>query len=191
MIDVTSVIGYGEMSVEDIITTAGVSRRTFYDLFDNKHQVFLACFDRVAGGLRERIQQAYDAGTNPFERVVGCIEALTSYISEDPARAELGIVEVMAAGQDGITRRNETIAYLAGLVREGTSELPGASSVPEVTSETIVGGLYEVLYSRVVRGETDELPQLVPDLVQAVVLPYLGLEGAQAVRARVLRDRTS
>ena len=82
-------------------------------------------------------------------------------------------------------------AYLAGLVREGTSELPGASSVPEVTSETIVGGLYEVLYSRVVRGETDELPQLVPDLVQAVVLPYLGLEGAQAVRARVLRDRAS
>ncbi|WP_320672581.1 TetR/AcrR family transcriptional regulator [Patulibacter defluvii] len=185
VIDVTSVAGYGQMSVEDIISTAGVSRRTFYDYFPNKQAVFLACVDQVAHELREAVQEGYDAAEDPIARATACISALTRFLAEDPARAEMALVEILAAGQEAIAKRNETMDFLADLVVRGTTDLPGAEHVNPLTAQTIVGGISEVLYTRVVRGETDELEQLVPDLVHAITLPYLGFEAAEATRKTV------
>ena len=55
-----------------------------------------------------------------------------------------------------------------------------------MTAETIVGGIYEVVYTRVLRGEIRDLPALVPDLTYAALLPYLGPEVAAAERRRLL-----
>lgn len=185
VIDVTSVAGYGEMSVEDIISTAGVSRRTFYDYFPNKQTVFLACVDQVAQELRQTVKDAFDTGEDPIGRATACIGALTHFLAEDPARAEMALVEILAAGQEAIAKRNETMEFLADLVVRGTADLPGAEHVNPLTAQTIVGGIAEVLYTRVVRGETDELEELVPDLVHAITLPYLGFEAAEATRQSV------
>jgi hypothetical protein len=49
-----------------------------------------------------------------------------------------------------------------------------------------VGGIYEVVYGRVLRGEIKELPELLPDLTYSALLPYLGPEAAAAERLRLL-----
>ena len=43
--DVASVAGYSDMTVEGVIVTAGVSRRTFYEHFKSKDEAFLAAFE--------------------------------------------------------------------------------------------------------------------------------------------------
>ena len=49
---VVSMEGYSAMSVEDIVVTAGVSRRTFYDHFKGgKEEAFLAAYDAIAEKL--------------------------------------------------------------------------------------------------------------------------------------------
>lgn len=190
MIDISSIAGYGPMSVEDIISTAGISRRTFYDYFPNKETVFLECFDRVTAELRETVQVAYDSTTDPTERAVACATALVEFVAEDPARAEMGLVEVLAAGPEAIARRNQTMAFLADLLRQGIEELPGVTNIAPLTAETIIGGLYEILYTRVVRGETATLVALVPDLVHALALPYIGYDTASQMRDQIQQRKS-
>jgi hypothetical protein len=47
-----------------------------------------------------------------------------------------------------------------------------------LTAETLVGGIYEVVYARVLQGHGEQLPALLPDLLFSVLLPYVGREAA-------------
>ena len=62
-IDATSASGYVQMNVEDIVRGAGVSRRTFYELFANKHDAFLAAFDAAADALLAAVRSATERET--------------------------------------------------------------------------------------------------------------------------------
>jgi len=49
----------------------------------------------------------------------------------------------------------------------------------------LVGGIYETIYRRLVDGRDSELEGLLPDLVYAALLPYLGTDAAANARAGV------
>lgn len=61
--------------------------------------------------------------------------------------------------------------------------------MPPMTSETIAGGIHEVIYARVLRGELEELREAVPELVYALFLPYAGIDGAQAAHDAAVEFR--
>ena len=88
------------------------------------------------------------------------------------------IVEVLAAGPEAIKRRNAAMRAFAALIEDDARELLGDSAPPSLTAETIVGGIYEVVYTRVLRGQLRDLPSLLPDLTYSALLPYLGPEAA-------------
>ncbi len=180
--------GYAAMTVESIISRAGVSRRTFYEHFKNKHEAYLAAYDEAAARLVRRVVTAVDAADGFVRRTEAGLHALLSFLATDPAVARMCIVEVMAAGPDAIDRRAESVRAFAALVdRHARDLLEG--QVPLLTAETIVGGIYEVVYTRVLRGETANLPELLPDLVYSALLPYLGQPAALAERRRMLDER--
>jgi AcrR family transcriptional regulator len=172
--DVSSLAGYAAMSVEDIVVTAGVSRRTFYDHFKDKEEAFLAAYDAVVGQLVERVQEAFAASETFPARVTGCLGAFLGFCASEPRFADMCIVEVLGAGPQALARRNEVMQLFAAMVRAAADMLPEGNRPPDLTSETIVGGIYEVVYSRVLQGRTAELPELVPDLAYSLMLPYLG-----------------
>ena len=59
--DVVSAASYADMTVEGIIVTAGISRRTFYEHFKNKDDAFLAAYDEAAGQLLTAVRAAYES----------------------------------------------------------------------------------------------------------------------------------
>src|SRR5262245_64691719 len=67
--DVTSAASYAEMTVEDIIVTAGVSRRTFYEHFKNKEDAFLAAYDEATGRLLAALRWAILSQDSFVDRV--------------------------------------------------------------------------------------------------------------------------
>ncbi len=178
--DVTSSASYAEMSVEDIIVTAGISRRTFYEHFKNKHSAFLAAYDEAASRLLEAVRAAYASRTTFGERLRAGIEAFLTLLAADPAFARMCIVEVMAAGSEAVERRNEAMKAFGALIEQNARELLGEASPSPLTAETVVGGIYDVIYNRIQQGLVRDLPQLTPDLVYTAVLPYLGPEGARS-----------
>jgi AcrR family transcriptional regulator len=186
--DVTSVAGYREMSVEDVIVTAGVSRRTFYEHFKNKDDAFLAAYDAVLAQLFASVQAAFEREERGTDRLRAGLAAFLDFIAREPAFARMCIVEALAAGSEAVSRRNAAMAAFARIIDENARELGTPLHPPELTVETIVGGIYEVIYTRVVRGEIRELPRLLPDLMYSVVLPYAGPDAALAEYQRLQQE---
>jgi AcrR family transcriptional regulator len=177
--DVTSLAGYSAMSVEDIIGTAGVSRRTFYDNFKSKDEAFLAALDVVGAELFERVRAAIAAHDDFAGGVRDGLAAFLQFLAGDLRRADLLIVEVLAAGPAAMQRRNQMMKTFAEMLRTGGDQVPNGRHPPELTAETVVGGIYEVVYSRVLEGQADELVALLPDLAYSVMQPYIGHEAAR------------
>jgi AcrR family transcriptional regulator len=182
--DVSSLAGYSAMSVEDIIVTAGVSRRTFYDHFADKQEAFLAAYDAVVVQLVQRVQEAFATNTTFAARIRDCLGAFLGFVASEPRFADMCIVEVLAAGPQAIERRNAVMSTFAQMVNAAAQADGNCQQPPEITAETIVGGIYEVVYSRVIQGQTAQLLTLLPDLGYSLMLPFIGHADAQREAAK-------
>ena len=174
MIKTVTEIGYNTLTVQNVLTRAGISRPTFYEQFEDKEDCFLAAFDASAARMQERIDVAL-AGAGPGwrEQLRSGIAELLRFIVEEPEEARTVIVEARASTPAGLLRRDELLDRYAGcvdaLIREDLDEPPSA-----IAAAGVVGGIESVLYARLQKGETDDLDSLLPSLMYFAVLTYAG-----------------
>jgi AcrR family transcriptional regulator len=180
---------YGDVTVRDIIEHAGVSRRTFYDLFHDKEACFIAAYDAVIARLLRAVSAAYSEGERPWaKRIATAVQAVIEQFVAEPERARLVIVEVLAAGRIALEHRDAALGRFATFFEPGQASLPGEMAGKETLTQAVIGGLYEALYTAIVEDQTDQLPALVPDLLYCVLVPYLG-HGAAIAASRTARTR--
>lgn len=187
--EVASTRGYGAMSVQDIVGVAGVSRRTFYEQFKNKHDAFLAAYDEASGRLLKSVRAAFEGETTMEGRASEGFKAFLELLAASPAFAKTCIVEVLAAGPEAVARRTRTLEEFTSFIEDSARELIGKDAPSPLIAETIVGGVYEAVYRRIARGETAELPRLLPELVESALLPYVGERRAAEQRERLAAER--
>jgi AcrR family transcriptional regulator len=184
-IQAASELGYARMHVEDIIKRAGVSRRTFYEQFANKHAAFLAAFDLAADMLMTAVRHAYERETTFERRVSAGFTAFLGALASAPDAARVCIVEALAAGPDAIERREAVTAAFAEAIESNAPDRPADDPLPPLTAETLVGGVYDIVFRRLCDGRAAELPALAADLTEITLLPYVGHERATAEAARL------
>lgn len=184
MIEVVSERGYPETRVVDVIGVAGVSRKTFYELFDSKEDCFLAAYDVLLDNLLEETTESFEssAGASWAERVCAALEALLEHLASHPEEARFAIVEVLAAGPKALARRDAALRQFTGFLEAGRSET--SVELPGITSLALAGGINELLYSEILHGAITSLPSRLPDLMFWITLPFLGPEGAAVERER-------
>lgn len=184
MIEVVSGRGYPETRVVDVIGVAGVSRKTFYELFESKEDCFLAAYDVLLGNLLGEATEAFESapGAPWAERTATALEELLVHLSQHPEEARFAIVEVLAAGPKALARRDAALRQFTGFLEAGRSET--SVELPGITSLAIAGGINEVLYSEILHGAVAQLPARLPDLMFWITLPFLGPEGAATQRER-------
>jgi AcrR family transcriptional regulator len=174
--------GYADVTVQDITEHAGVSRRTFYDLFSDKEQCFLAAYDAVIERLLAQVRAAYLSGDSPWpERIAAALSMLVKLYMAEPDFARLVTVEILCAGQAGMSHREAALRQFAVFFETGAANLP-ARIDRHVLVQAVIGGLYEILYSQILDGSTEELTELLPELVYCVLVPYLGHSAAMGAR---------
>lgn len=178
MIGAVTETGYSTLTVQNVLTRAGISRPTFYEQFEDKENCFLAAFDASAARMRERIEVAVaDAGPSWQDQLRSGLAELLRFIADEPEEARTVIVEARASSPAGLRRRDELLDHFAGcidaLVREDLDEPPSA-----IAAAGVVGGIESVLYARLQKGETEELDQLLPSLMYFAVLAYAGRDAA-------------
>ncbi|HET8566347.1 MAG TPA: TetR/AcrR family transcriptional regulator [Solirubrobacterales bacterium] len=192
MVEVVSGRGYPETRVVDVIGVAGVSRKTFYELFESKEDCFLAAYDVLLGNLLGEATEAFESAPRaPWaERTATALEELLVHLSHHPEEARFAIVEVLAAGPKALARRDAALRQFTGFLEAGRSET--SVELPGITSLAIAGGINEVLYSEILHGAVAQLPARLPDLMFWITLPFLGPEGAatQRERARMSMQRS-
>jgi AcrR family transcriptional regulator len=184
-IEATAASGYARMSVDDIVRGAGVSRRTFYELFANKQEAFLAAFDAAAGALLRTVQAASERETTFEGKVIAGFRAFLETLAGSPGPAQVCIVEALAAGPAAIERRTAVMAAFAQEIEDSAPMVPGSHALPALTAETIVGGVYATIFRRISAGRAQELPGLLPDLIESALLPYVGPRAAAAQAQRL------
>jgi AcrR family transcriptional regulator len=182
-------LGYANMSVEDIVKTAGVSRRTFYDHFANKEATFLAAYDALSERLLGELATAYAGADSFVEGIQDCLEMLLEFVAAEPAGAHLCVAEILAAGPEALERHDATMRSLATLLATAAAREATALATPPLTAETVVGGIHAVISARLLRDELDTLPDLLPGFTYVALLPYLGTERARAEHERLERRR--
>ena len=189
VVEVASGTGYGDLTVRDVIQRAGVSRRTFYEHFENKEEAFLAAYDLVVTRLASEVQASTTQGRSWSEKIGLGLATFLDRLAGDPALAHLCIVEVLAAGPPALAGRAAAIEAFRVFLEPGVREAPEGLPVPALAAQTAIGGAYEVVYSHVLHGRTAELPSLLPELLQIVLLPFVGAHAAAAEADAVRRSR--
>jgi hypothetical protein len=102
-------------------------------------------------------------------------------LAGEPALATIVLAEGLRAGRGIYDRYQAAVESFVPLLREGAPDPPGAAPVPPATDEAVVGGVAALLSRRVVAGETEELTKLIPDVLEFVLAPHLGTEGARRI----------
>jgi AcrR family transcriptional regulator len=187
MIEVVAEKGYPETRVVDVISLAGVSRKTFYELFDSKEDCFLSAYDVLLDNLLGDTSEGFESEPDaPWaERMAAGLSALLEHLAEHPDEARFAIVEVLAAGPKALARRDAALRQFTGFIDAGRAV--AKVELPAITSLSLAGGVNELLYSEILHGATSRLPSRLPDLMFWITLPFLGNEGASTERERARR----
>ncbi len=175
--------GYVETTVEMILQRAGLDRPAFDRHFRGKYDCFLSAWQEINESCMQEMLQAYNSHERWPDRLRAVACEVVESLRGDLSRATFS-VEVLAAGDAARARRDMTMRVIASLIDAGRNEMEDPESVPHTTAEALAGSAYGQVYSRVVQGRADELPALVPQLMSAAVMPYLGLEAALAELSR-------
>ena len=205
MVEESAKRGAANVTVAHIVARAGVSRRTFYELFEDREDCFLGAFDEGIARAMRHVLDGYGPQADWVERVRTAMTGLLAFLDAEPATGQLLVVGSLGAGAKALERRGEVLARMIALLDEGRSVAKAREDLPPLTAEGIAGGVLSVLHSRLLAlppaiGEEGarspklsegSLLDLVGPLMAMIVLPYLGLAAARKELARPIPEPTS
>jgi len=177
----TSEQGYREVTVADIVKRAGIARNTFYENFRSKEDCFLAAQEFAMSTALERVVDAAGELDEWPRRVCAGLAAFLDYVVEEPALARTCMVEALAAGPAAVRYYEESQQAFVSLFKLGRDVSPHGAGLPETIEEAIIGGVFWIVYQRLAVAETQAIEDLLPELVEFALTPYMGAEEARAV----------
>jgi AcrR family transcriptional regulator len=166
--------GYNALTISQIAKSAQVSKRAFYEHFESKEECFLAAFEIVVAHLRDLIEAAIEPIPDWPHRVVAGLRALLDFLAEDPQLARLFLVDSVTAGPAVAERFREKIEVFVPLLAPGRAERDNPRPLPDSTEESLIGALVSMLSRSLAFGDPAILPELLPDFIEFVLMPYLG-----------------
>jgi AcrR family transcriptional regulator len=170
--------GYAATTVADLTREAQVSRATFYELFSDKEDCFLAAYDRAVDALVRRVMTGFESARRWPDRVRAGLEALLAALAEEPELARLALVGIGAAGPAAQRRYRTAAQRLTPLFDEGRDFAPAGRSLPANTSRMAIGAVAGLIADELVADGAERLPGLLSDLLFATLVPYIGPEAA-------------
>jgi AcrR family transcriptional regulator len=164
--------GYSALRMPSIARRAGVSNQTFYEHFQNKHEAFLACYDRSSRRVLAALLQSFQAAPDWPHAVRASLATLLAHIAAEPEFARLGLFEILAAGADARRRADDRAAALTAMLTPGAPlDTPAP---PRLLGALVAAGIWGVIQHHIVHGRTSRLPELTPQLTYMALAPFVG-----------------
>jgi AcrR family transcriptional regulator/DNA-binding MarR family transcriptional regulator len=184
MVDLTRERGAERVTVAHVVARAGVSRRTFYEIFSDREACLLAALDESIDRIATVVVPAYQHERGWLTRIRAGLTAMLMFFDEQPGMAALCVVDALAAGPEALERRARVLETLVGVVDRGRREASSTQGLNRVTAEGVVGAVLGVLHARLREGGAgSDVKPLLPlrgQLMSMIVLPYLGPKAAAA-----------
>lgn len=166
--------GYAATTVADLTKEAGISRTTFYEMFEDKEACFLAAYDAAVEPLVRRVTNAFESEDGWPRRARAGLAALLDALAGEPDLARLALVGVSAAGPAAQRRYRIALQRLTPLFDEGRDFAPGGRGLPANTSRMAIGAVAGLISDELSENGAERLPDLLSDLLFATLVPYIG-----------------
>jgi AcrR family transcriptional regulator len=170
--------GYAATTVADLTREAGISRTTFYEMFDDKEGCFLAAYDGMVDALVRRVAAAYEGEGEWPQRARAGLAALLEALAEEPEVARLALVDVGSAGPAAQRRFRAAMQRLTPFFEEGRDFAPGGRNLPANTSRMAIGAVTGLIVDELTEERAEDLPKLLSDVLFATLVPYIGPDAA-------------
>jgi AcrR family transcriptional regulator/DNA-binding MarR family transcriptional regulator len=178
MAEVVCERGLEETTVSDVVRLARVSRRTFYDVFEDRTDAFLATFEEGIRQAEARVIPAFEAERSWADRVRAGLGALLSFFDEEPELARLCVVHSLSAGSTVLARRTELVKYITRTIDILARATLKGPDPPPMTAEGVIGGVIAIVHARLLERDPAPLIDLTGPLMATIVLPYAGRAAA-------------
>lgn len=175
--------GYRATTITGVVKFASVSTRDFYELFETKEECFLAAFDAVRDHLAELIAGAAASEADWPQQVIASLRSALDFFAAEPDLARLCLLEALSATPTIAIRFREAILACVPALARGRAELADPESLLPETESSIIGGAVSLATRSIIAGEVEKLPDLLPDLVDFILAPFLGAERAAELAA--------
>jgi AcrR family transcriptional regulator len=207
--------GVATVTVAHIVECSGVSRRTFYEHFDDRGECLLAAFEHAIQCAEVEVLSACSAAAEDWEsRIRVGLQALLGFFDAQPAIASLCVVHALAAGRPLLERRAQVLDTLVAIVRQGARTQRGSTATArradgstiaprradrrpaasltagprqQILAEGVVGAVLAVIHARLCQADAKPLIGLLNQLMGIIVLPYRGPDAVAYELARPTR----
>ena len=181
--------GYQATSVGDVLERAELSQGEFDAMFASKEACFLEAYDAVVDVVVAHVTAAYEASAGePWpDRIIAGLRALVGLMAAEAEIARMALVEATAIGEDARIRYRAALGRFVHFLEQGREVSSRGEELPAETARFAIGGATSIIFSEIRAGRGEELQRILPDLVFAVTMPYLGVEAAEAEMRRAAR----
>lgn len=175
---------YADVTIADIVARARVSRRTFYEQFDNKDACLLALCERLSEQILGLIAAGYDPTADWVEQLNRVTDTYLQALQMQPALVRTLYIELMQLGDVGLAVRRRIsqrfAMFLIMQVELARVREPGKRSLSPALATAIVGGANELILQAIEDGRADRLSDLAPTVSEFMQAVLKSLEPAAA-----------
>jgi AcrR family transcriptional regulator len=188
MVCVADEHGYAGASVALVIERAGVSRRTFYELFDSAEDCFGAVIDEALVRISALISDGFEREQTWHDGIRSVLAGLLAYLDSDLSLARVWLIEAIVAGSWALERRERHIAALrARVVEHWVPPSQGRLCADPPDSPSVIGvmsAVVGVIHTHLITRQQEPLIVLLAPLVGLVASPYFSATDTEAQVAR-------
>jgi AcrR family transcriptional regulator len=188
MIEAVARRGWEATTVADVLELAGVSRRSFYELFSNKEACLMATYDTVVARSRRLVIDAWSGERGWDNRLHAACKALLEDIAASPNAPRLVLLESLGAGPSVREHMQLAAHGFERLVAFALSSAPRDARLPRLTSRAIVGGVRHVLAMRLLEGREQQLYTLTDEVLDWCESYRSPLAGRLAITSSAIEE---
>lgn len=167
---------FAAVTIADVVRHAHVSKRTFYEHFEDKNACFLACYAAMSDLALLAIEASASSVLPWREQVRKATKMYLSLLEAQPVLTRALLLEILSAGPDALALRREVMTRfvdkLRSFVEEGRKHEKGIVALSESMAFAVIGGVHELTLLAVEQGRAHRLTELADtatDLLVAVL----------------------
>lgn len=173
--------GYLGTTVTQIARAAGVSRGTFYTVFRNKKDALCTVLSDTCCQTLTTVRAAVSSVDAWPEQVYLGLRDLLEFFAHRPQFARMIFVEAQVAGPQAMAIVQECMRDCTECCDPPRADVPDATGVSDTLTKQVLGAVYFRIYEAVFAGQSESLPELLPELVEIALVPYIGHQRVTAV----------
>jgi AcrR family transcriptional regulator len=170
--------GFGATTIADIVEPAGVSRATFYELFKDKEDCLQASMELSLADAMGRIVEVYSPDKPWATMVRDATRTFLELLAARPDFARMALIEAPVAGGRSPEMYASAKRVLQALLDRGRGDPLEEEAIPSSAGRGALAAAEQLIIGQILAGNTERLPELLPDIVYIVTIPYLGQDEA-------------